>query len=1385
MDGSSLLRVLVGPIRLPNGNPVPTLVVEAEPERLEALRMQVARADAASPMLFRQAVLADNPQAQVTWFRYSDSRLNGILPLQRWQEFYPNLQLEGEEILSTETLARILSDWPAATDCQLDITLTLGQGDPIQVLEGVGAWLPRIRRIELHGPKADALWLEPCDSWLQQHGYRLDPEYPLCWVLDAQAAELIRKQAELEALRTQLASTSAEHQQELQQCGNREAQIMEALHHTFPHAAYREMRPDLAEFDDHSLVEHFVAHGIHEGVDLKGERILSESQRLRTEIAEAAAKLALQGSKADEVVSILKQQADTNSVPAWGNIESTGMEAWLVNSRLYLRVPEEYDSIEAVARPTIHKGSHAYSMEEARWSEQIISALSSKQHYNLLSLENRQRLTVSTAGEHGEMVESGINQLPDWSLIGGDTLHIRISEPNQGLSIEVMRELQVETLVRERWVFECLIASHRASGSLEVTCRHDDTTKTYSVDFDSSKTGGLHPEGYLSATLDLPMEIGRSEISLSINHVVFTPDDNPNASDTYYFVANPQIYQHGFRSHLVPRELKEHQAPGPRGLLYRGRVSQFSSPQDSCMMLSLGDGKVYEVFSPLNNEVTLKEDYSHTLVVRADREGMYSLFVNGEFCELVRISREDTQLRIPSQWLRGEPVLVEVRDGSGSQVFLRLPMLPPRHLSSAELLLQETKPPFPTDLTVRANHRYQALREHLEQPVKGVTTDMLLRALRTLDRNHETLELEPLEFPIVNDPVVSVVIPAHNKVQVTYYALCALLLAHNSTSFEVVLVDDGSTDETTEIEHLVSGITVIHNAEPLRFIKACNRGVSEARGKYVVLLNNDTEVTVGWLDALVDAFTRFEAVGAVGSKLLYPDGRLQDAGGIIWGSGNPWNYGNGQNPWDPRFCYTRQVDYLSGAALMTTKTIWDEVGGLSHYLEPMYFEDTDFAFKVREAGYKTYYVPSSVVYHFEGTTSGTDTSRGFKKYQEVNRPRFKRRWAKDFARHGEEGIQPDLEKDRGIAGRILFIDYTTPREDRDAGSYAAIREIELVQSLGYKVTFLPQNLAYFGSYTEELQRSGVEVITAPFYRSLADFLADRAEEFVAAYITRYYVAADTVHLIRKYSPKTRILLNNADLHFLRELRTAVIENDEARLEVMRDIRDQELAIMRSVDLVLSYNEVEHAVISSHTDGKVKVMTCPWVVDIPIHVAPLADRAGVSFLGSFKHHPNNEGVTWFCREVMPQLETQKLKLSIYGSGMDDEIKGLANEWIEPVGYIEDVADAYQQHRVFVAPLLSGAGMKGKVVHALAYGIPTVLSPTAAEGIGLRHGHDCLIAKTTQEWVDSITLLTEDDELWKAISAAARSYAASQFSFAAGKEKMMAALEAVDLFSHIGD
>jgi O-antigen biosynthesis protein len=973
----------------------------------------------------------------------------------------------------------------------------------------------------------------------------------------------------------------------------------------------------------------------------------------------------------------------------------------------------------------------------------------------------------------------GINALPDWSLSGSDTLHVQFSG-NESARVKLGRSIKVPGGVQSL-SFIALAACHRARATLELNLQSEDDGSfvTKSVALDPSCSGGRSTENYQRINISIPSSASARFASLQL---IFDGATEPlNEMDSFIFLAEAEISPMK-SSNRFPKSVSVFGRQGANSMWFTADLPLLGREGGTEVFLTTGSDRV-QLLQEVEGEIVQRQDFGHTLEIESTIRESALIYVNGIFNSARFIEAGRSYLQLPIEALTGELTLFELREETGSRVLFQTYVLAPRVLTSPEVMQRENVQRIPAHLFPQSVQRYNALRSHLADPHSAPLLDRLPFLIESLESGYDRVKLAQLSFPHVDSPEVSIVIPCHNKVEVTFSCLCALLLAHNKASFEVILVDDGSTDDTTQIQDWVDGITVVRNEEAQRFIRACNAGASKARGRYVVLLNNDTEPTIGWLDALLDAFERFPNVGLVGSKLLFPDGRLQDAGGIIWGSGNPWQYGSRQNAWDPRFCYARQADYLPGAALMTTKAIWEEVGGLSTYLEPMYFEDTDFAFKVREAGYSTWFVPSSVVYHNEGTTSGTDTSSGYKRFQEVNRPKFKRRWAKSFANHGVEGRTPDLEKDRGIVGRVLFIDYTTPRPDQDAGSYAAIQEIRLVQSLGYKVTFLPENLAHFGSATEDLERMGVEMVYGPFHLSIADFLRKRAGEFDAFYLTRYHVAENVLPLLRELAPEVKVILNNADLHFLRIMRTAQANDDKVKLAEAARVRAAELGIMQQVDLVLSYNEVEQAVVASHTDEPTRMMSCPWVVEIPGEVPPLEERRGLSFLGSFKHHPNAEGMQWFCKSVMPLLDGPDAHLTIYGAGMDRQMHALASDTVNPVGYVKNIADAYDRHRIFVAPLLSGAGIKGKVLSALAHGIPTVLTGVAAEGIGLRDGQDCLIAETPEEWAKAIRRLMESDMLWQSMSHSARSYVTQRFSFEEGRAKMKAAFEAVDLFGSL--
>src|SRR5205809_79351 len=315
------------------------------------------------------------------------------------------------------------------------------------------------------------------------------------------------------------------------------------------------------------------------------------------------------------------------------------------------------------------------------------------------------------------------------------------------------------------------------------------------------------------------------------------------------------------------------------------------------------------------------------------------------------------------------------------------------------------------------------------------------------------LPVESISFPTHEDVAVSIIVPVFNQFQYTHACLASLQTVGDKVAFEVIVVDDCSTDETTALVQRMEGVIYLRNETNSGFIASCNRGANKARGKYLFFLNNDTLVKEGWLTTLVDTFAEEPGAGIIGSKLVFPDGRLQEAGGIIWRDASGWNYGKFDDPKKPEYNYLRDVDYCSAAALMVPRSLFQKIGGFDERYAPAYYEDTDLAFKVRSAGYRVLYQPLSQIIHYEGATGGTDLSAGTKKYQDINRSTFAARWASDlltrpvtgdlaFLRQPSPGRKSILVIDHHLAyvrlyapqSRVIFdtVDLHFLREDREA-----------------------------------------------------------------------------------------------------------------------------------------------------------------------------------------------------------------------------------------------------------------------------------------------------------------------------------------------------------------
>ena len=340
-----------------------------------------------------------------------------------------------------------------------------------------------------------------------------------------------------------------------------------------------------------------------------------------------------------------------------------------------------------------------------------------------------------------------------------------------------------------------------------------------------------------------------------------------------------------------------------------------------------------------------------------------------------------------------------------------------------------------------------------------------------------------LKFEQVENPTVSIIIPVYNQIHYTYACLLSILEHTKDVSYEVIIADDVSTDATEHLSEYAEGLVISRNSTNQGFLRNCNNAARHARGKYVMFLNNDTQVTENWLSSLVQLIESDPSIGMVGSKLVYPDGRLQEAGGIIWSDGSGWNYGRLDNPDKPEYNYVKDVDYISGAAILLSNELWNQIGGFDTRFAPAYCEDSDLAFEVRKAGYRVVYQPKSKVIHFEGISNGTDVQgTGLKRYQVANSRKLKEKWADEFAKQCENDGNPDpfRARERSMGKPIiLVVDHYVPTYDKDAGSKTTYQYLKMFLKKGYVVKFLGDNFMNEEPYTSELEQMGIEVLYGP------------------------------------------------------------------------------------------------------------------------------------------------------------------------------------------------------------------------------------------------------------------------------------------------------------------
>ena len=653
-----------------------------------------------------------------------------------------------------------------------------------------------------------------------------------------------------------------------------------------------------------------------------------------------------------------------------------------------------------------------------------------------------------------------------------------------------------------------------------------------------------------------------------------------------------------------------------------------------------------------------------------------------------------------------------------------------------------------------------------------------LRARPPFVPKRTTWRLEPHIAPVAiatsPSPRTSIVIPAYGEPLLTFSCL-ASIARHTEGAFEVIVVDDASPEPLAAALAGVAGVRFERNDANLGFVGTCNRGAALARGDVVVFLNNDTLVTAGWLDALLRVLDEHPDAGLVGARLVYPDGRLQEAGGIVWRDGSAWNFGRDDDPERPEYGYLREADYCSGACLAIPRALFESLGGFDSRYAPAYYEDVDLAFAVRAAGRKVFYQPAATVVHFEGRTSGTDVTHGVKRHQAINQSAFAAKWAHALGAHAPNGTDVDRERDRWATKRMLVIDARMVTPDQDAGSVRMQAMLEIATALRCKVTFAADNLEHREPYVSALTQRGIEVLFAPYVRSIAELLVTRGRRYDVIMLSRHYIAARHIDTVRKAAPGALIVFDTVDLHFLREERLAALEGGRLAGLSARSKRDEELALIAKADVTLVVSDVERALLRELAPAS-RVMLLSTIHEPAAQVASWERRRGIVFVGGFEHPPNVDAMRWYAREIVPHLRRLLPAVTTYviGSRVTASIEALASDEMKILGYVPDIAPYLDGCRVSISPLRYGAGVKGKINTAMSHGLPVVATTPSIEGMHLADGVDVLVADAPDAFAAAVARLHEDRALWERLSAGGLDNVARHFSRDVARDALSALL-----------
>jgi GT2 family glycosyltransferase/2-polyprenyl-3-methyl-5-hydroxy-6-metoxy-1,4-benzoquinol methylase len=581
---------------------------------------------------------------------------------------------------------------------------------------------------------------------------------------------------------------------------------------------------------------------------------------------------------------------------------------------------------------------------------------------------------------------------------------------------------------------------------------------------------------------------------------------------------------------------------------------------------------------------------------------------------------------------------------------------------------------------------------------------------------------EKLAFPVCDgNPVLSIVIVLYNKAELSLACLRSL---HRSTyrDYEVVIVDNHSSDATDRLLASLQNVVIIRNSENVHFLRANNQALSKVRGTYLLLLNNDTELAENAIERAVQTIRETPDCGALGAKLVHPDGTLQEAGCIVWRDGSCLGYGRGEDPADLVYNFMRETDYCSGAFLMTHTELFSRHGGFDTRYVPAYYEEADYCLWLQEEGYSVVYDPRVVVHHFEFGSGSSDAGIAL---QRRNQALFSEKHAmRLISQHDQLHAQlhdARFSQHARKRKRILFIEDRVPHRDQGAGFPRSNLIVQQMVELECQVTVYPINFPV-DEVVELIYRDldpRVEVMDGYGLSCLQSFLAGRPAYYDVVWVSRPHSMAALKNLLPVWAEGARVIYDAEAIFVQREIeQRRILNNEVIDSNACLDLIEQEIKQACGANAVVTVSENDAKKFREFGFSRLHVLG--HFVDIKPTPAGYAERTGLLFVGNLDYDstPNADSLVWFVKNVWPTLkrELPDLTLDIVGSCESVLVRGLASENIHVHGRVKNCEPFFNRARLFIAPTRFSSGIPLKIIEAAAFGVPIVATTLLADQLG---------------------------------------------------------------------